>query len=132
LLRFQKSTHKCISPFSFLIGTKLATQFEYLNGTIIFASNIHFISFSIMDINMELNCQILCMNGLEPTFKGILRWMMSVSDVPKSSYNHEKLSTNFLMRPTYVSLCFPANYLDNLMILGFSVVPRLQYVISSS
>jgi hypothetical protein len=132
LLRFWKSTHKRISLFFFLTSTKLPTHFEYLNGTIILSSNICFNSFSIMVINMGLNCQIFCLNGLEPTFRGILWWMMLVSNIFKSSYDHGKVSTNFLMRLTYLSFCSTANTLENLMILGFSMVSIFQYVISSS
>jgi hypothetical protein len=77
------------------MGTKLATQSEYLKGTIILASSIHFNSFSIMDIIIGLNFLIFFLNGLEPAFRGILCWMMSISNDLKSSYDNEKILAKF-------------------------------------
>ena len=67
LFRFLKSTQKRISPFVFLISTKLATQYEYLKE-----SSILFNSFSIIYIRRGINFLIFFLNGFEPTFRGIL------------------------------------------------------------
>jgi hypothetical protein len=81
---------------------------------------------------MGLNYLIFCMNVLELAFRGILCWMMSMSNVFKSSYDHAKISAKNFMSMTYMYFYFGGSSLDNLTILGFSVVPMLQSITSSS
>jgi hypothetical protein len=63
LFRFRKSMQSLISPDLLRVGTKFETHLENRNGTMILASYIFFISFSIRGSNLGLILLSFYLNG---------------------------------------------------------------------
>jgi hypothetical protein len=132
LFRFLKSTHSLISPFFFLIGTRLATHSEYFKGTMIWVSNNFFTSLSIIGRNMGFICLNFCLNGLTSSFNGILCSMTFVSYVLRPSYIQANTSTNFFISLAYSDLCSLYRMLDNLTNFGSFSIPIFHSATSTS